>query len=216
MSTLAHMTLVFGIAGGKLATFGWDFQAANNLTQAELLLMNAAAISDWNVGGPIMKQYFTSNVILQRVSTFAYDRGANPTPPPAQRRVITLGPVETPANAPGTGAGTSVFPNVALVCSFRTEVSSRRTRGRIYLPPIRAAEVLQDGSVNDAYADVLEEAVTSMAAGIQNSVPVAQDLRHVVVSLAQNGPITRVTDYEIKRRIDTQRRRLSRALDIPS
>lgn len=212
---LFHLTMVFAIPGPKEATFGLDFDSPGGLVEADLDAINAGAINKWNTGANPLAPRFSPSIALVRASSFVFEMTAQPGEEPPFRKQLTLGPRVQSANVPGTGSGDPVAPQVALVCSLKTAISTRRTRGRIYLPPPLKGEVANDGRVSASVADAFEAGVQSFVESVEG-IPVGFDYSHVIVSQQGASIITPVTSYVVKRRVDTQRRRLSRTIDNPT
>jgi hypothetical protein len=110
---------------------------------------------------------------------------------------------------PGTRGGAALPPQNAVVATHRTAISSRRRRGRVYLPPIASADVQADGTINDPFVTNLQTSYDDWVLGMQNAAVPSNQFKHVVVSLTYNL-VTVVTTRTVNGRIDTQRRRLPR------
>lgn len=213
MATLAHMKLVWGLAGGKLGTCGFDFETNLALTLPVIQDMANRAALEW-ASGVNLRNQICSQHTLERVEVYAYDLEANPSAPPAFRRALALGPVlAEPSSKPGTRAGVALPPQVSISVAFKTAVANRRSRGRIYVPAPEKNDVLGTGVVVAGYATSLENAIEAFLTAVENSATVPQTITHSVVSLT-GGDVNAVTLYDLKLRVDTQRRRLNRTLDV--
>lgn len=116
----------------------------------------------------------------------------------------------------GTGAGTGLLPKqCAVALTLRTAVSTRRTRGRIYLP---CTDIPISGSTGLALSTTINNAVDKLAnmldshkiAGLNQPVVVSQGL-----SVHRDGSpnttwtpfTTTITSVDADYVVDTQRRR---------
>lgn len=212
MSTLVRLTAVFTVAAIKNATIHLDFETNLSATSTDVGNMAAAGVSGWN-GAPNLRGSFATGVVLKQVEAYAYDLVANPSPPPAFRRQQTADTIVSTSGVAGSVATGQLPPNVAVVASHKTATFSRRGRGRVYLPPLPEGSVNDDGVLGAAFKTALNTAWNSWVVGIQNSVPAGQTATHSVVSLT-GGTVSSVTSRVVKGRVDTQRRRLSRLLDV--
>lgn len=215
MPNFMHLTTVLNIPGPKEMTFGLDFESDGGISESELDLANAAAVAKWNTGAQPMTPFFAAQIALVRVSSFVFEVVPNSGEQPPFKKQLVLGPRVQTANIAGTGTGDPLPAQVSLVCSLKTPVSTRRTRGRIYLPPPLRADVAVDGRITAARADAIETGVADYVAAIE-AAPVGFDFTNVIVSTQGAEIFTEVTSYVVKRRVDTQRRRLSRVIDQPT
>lgn len=216
MSDKVHVKWRFKMSGSsKVMTCGMDFVCDDEIVLQDLVDIVAAADEGWDSVN-VMSGRFTADVLFLGSKAFAYDVVANPdfpAQPPPFLREITLGPAESVLSEAGTHLGSCLPPNNAVVCSFRTILSSRRTRGRIYLPPMPESEVDARGSIDDATATGWGDDIEAWIDHIEAALSPTKTLTHVVRSLQEADLATTVVDYDVGERIDTQRRRLERSLE---
>lgn len=222
MSGRARVTAVHLLPGGTRATHGLDVRAGGTLvdwTEATLLSLAQAFHTEWEPGTGVGLRAVTSDQVeLRRVEAFSYDVVADPDFPTvpghlAFERVPTIGPVSSTA-APEVGAMTgNILPaNCAVVVTFRTILSSKRTRGRAYLPQPTEASVLNDGSYVAGFAGDVLAAYNGWIAATRAQFTVLQpttDFTQIVLSLMA-GSHRDVATRAVGNRVDTQRRRLAR------
>lgn len=214
MATLMRVTAVFTIPGPKRATIGLDFETNLAVINADLDQAAQAAYNGWS-GTPNLRGAYHSEVLLDHTEAYAYDIVASGQPAPAApfKRVLVLGPrASAGAPVPGNNAGSPPSPpQVCVVVTHRTAISTRRRRGRVYMPPPPDNEVTTAGLISVTYDGVLTAAYNSWVVGIQNAAVAPQSYTHSVVTLTSEvDKVQAVTERLVRRRIDTQRRRLTR------
>lgn len=141
-----------------------------------------------------IKAHFTSSQSLERVVV--------------QKIAPAVGiPSEYTTGLPiaGTGAGDNIDPNTAILLSFRTAVTTRRGRGRAYLPTPTEG-VISNTLLTVADAQ-LQASKIKLLASLHDSV---DDMQHVVWSPTA-AAANDVTLWLCDRRPRTQRRRQLRA-----
>jgi len=124
--------------------------------------------------------------------------------------LVKLGPDDTGP----TGAWTGVFtgsltgetcpPNVAALIQKRTALGGRRNRGRIYLPALRETQIHDDGVVDSAYLDELQNVATIFLGDMDT------EGNPLVILHSGSGAPTPITALNVDGRVATQRRRLRR------
>jgi hypothetical protein len=210
-----HVKAVFQIPGPKFITIGLDINTVTAVTTQKLTDAAAAAYSGWS-GSPNLRARYSANTNMHHCEAYAYDIVASglPAPKPPFKRNPTLGPVSsTVALVSGTAGTVALSPNVAQVITFRTDLSSRRTRGRVYMPPPPTGFTNEQGVMDATNVTALSTAFNSWVTGILNAAPLGDNWQHQVLSL-QAGSARQVLQRQVKARVDTQRRRLVRTLDI--
>lgn len=212
MSTLLHVSIVYTIAGPKIAVNNFDFESNNSLTLIEVVEASLAGAAGWS-GTPNLRSIISSSHSLARVEAYSYDLVANPTGPPAFKRFITLGPVNSTSLTPSGLDSSADSPQVAVCASFTGVQTGRTKRGRIYLPSPEQGVCSAAGTVNPTYRTDADAALTAWITGVENSPDSPQTLTHSVVSLT-TAEVTEVTSVEVRQRADTQRRRLRRGIDV--
>jgi len=213
MATLVHMKLVWGLSGAKIGTCGFDFESNLAMTLPVLQDMVNRAATEW-VSGVILRDQVCSQHTLERAEAYAYDLAAVAGGPPNFSRALALGPVVAePTTKAGSDSGVACPPQCSPCVTFKTAIASRRSRGRVYFPAPNQNKVLGTGLMTAGYVTSLENKLESFMTAIENAATVPQTLTHSVVSLT-SGDVNAVTIYDLKQRIDTQRRRLNRSLDI--
>lgn len=219
MTDLAHFTVVFRPTGGKEISCGVDFLvggASSNWTSA-LITEVIDAFYDGFDGSPAVDDTLGADMQFIRAEGFAFtpvtDTDRDPCKGEANRpfkRQNALGPIVTTGAAKaGTVGQLSLPPNVALVCTLRTALSSRRTRGRLYTPAPPENQVDAAGAVTTAHRDLVRTAWQSWITGAENSAPALTVFTHVIWSSCLSS-VEPVTAYTVGNRVDTQRRRLQR------
>ena len=205
-----------GIPGSKEATFSIDLVRTADWDTAGLDAVNAAISSSWSTGA-IFRNQFAADTTLKRAEGTAYDlvpRTPTPDNPALFERVGTLGPRILDVGTAGLGTSPSAPPNVTICVSFRTGVPGRRTRGRCFWTAPPQVQLLDGtGQIATATAQAMENRWITVIGALETAG--GAGCQHVVVSL-MNGDHTQVLNYEVRRRVDTQRRRLSRVLDVDS
>lgn len=215
MATLARVTYGWNWTGSKRVSVGWDFQSLVALDDTNLSQLANAAHAFWLGNTNAIRTLTPASLVGSEARAFGYEVQAEPTPPPAGRKVLVLGPVVVPSSAPGLAVADSMPPNVAVVQTFRTAVSTRRTRGRIYYPSVPEDKSGPAGGLDDTWRASLNTALEQWVVSMEASAVAPQTFTHSVVSTATAaGRVTRVTVYQMGDRVDTQRRRLSRLLDV--
>lgn len=116
--------------------------------------------------------------------------------------------IDARTGIPGTDSGDPAAPQVAVVASFRTAISSRRTRGRVYFPSPSETRVSPGGFLDSAYATDVRQRAQMLAEMVEADVGPPL-VNHVVYSKAGDSTEP-VTLYKVGQRVDTQRRRLTR------
>ncbi len=109
----------------------------------------------------------------------------------------------TIAEVPGTGNNTTLPTEVACVVSLRTAVYSRRTRGRIYLPPMSTVQCAISGRVLPA---TTTDIAIAASAYLSSFTVVAETFSSVVAS-ATGSTLTEVNETRVGDVFDVQRRR---------
>lgn len=122
-------------------------------------------------------------------------------------RMTTTGSVVTEIDVTvvGTGSGTCLPSNCALLVDKVTASGGRAYRGRMFFPPIYASEDLVDhnGFINPTTAAVLQTTMTSFrTAMVTNGIPPV--LFHSNVALTP----TLITSLRMQSQIATQRERM--------
>lgn len=192
------------LGNGKISRWGVDLETAVSLTGTELIDIAETAFTEWKTHAAL----YAVDQEFHPCEIQGFERVANVPPQDAgwHREPTTVKFVATGALAPGTVAGDSVPPNVALVVTLRTDDPQRRALGRCYTHPPPESLCDGDGAVSDfaLRAAMVEECVAAAEGAI---APV--DVDHVVYS-TKFGTQAEVTEYEANERCDTQRRRLLR------
>jgi hypothetical protein len=200
MATLMHIKAIFQLSGlSERASIGLDFESAQTVITADVDNLLTAASDGWS---SFMEQRFPASTNALLFSAYSYNIVAG-------KREIQYGPIERARASTGTGGGTATVPQVAVVVTHRTAISSRRTRGRVYLPSPRQSDIVADGSIQEAWRGQVESSYNNWVVGMQNSASFPNSLKHVVVSLKFNLT-TEVVTRQVNNRVDTQRRRLPR------
>jgi hypothetical protein len=213
MATLVHLTAIFGLPGPKNMSVNLDFETNLAVTDANLDEMVDRAKVEWEGGGVSLRTVYPNVITLERVIAFGYTVVPNLSPPPAFKRQLDIGPRETVSAFPGTVAEPPVPPQNSMVLSFKTPIGGKRRRGRIYTPPVSHLQLDAAGQMSAASATAFETKWKDWITAIEQSATPPQTYTHSIVSLAGNL-VTGVTVYDFKRRVDTQRRRLLRTLDV--
>lgn len=215
MSERVHVTTVFTIPGPKTATINMDFLYPADVDTSDLDDINDTAAADYALAAGL-KSNFSSDIILDRIESYAYDVVARTPTPPDFRRELTLGPRTKDVNTVGTFVGTAEMPHTAVVVTFRSAASTRRTRGRVYLPPPPISATLgSTGELDSTWITNMLVDFQSYVAAIENALSGGVGVGQHVVQSLMSGSEAEVLTYTCTRRIDTQRRRLSRSLEIP-
>lgn len=102
---------------------------------------------------------------------------------------------------PGTGTGSSLPPDNAFVISLRSTGTSRRQRGRMYLPALRSAVLATDGRVDLGDRDDIVDATGALFDGLATAGAVP-----IIYSRTGRSFID-VTSIDGGDVMDTQRRR---------
>jgi hypothetical protein len=198
MATLAHVKVIFQLAGlSERASIGVDFESNLAISALQLNGLLTSASDGWK---SFMETRFPASSNVVKLSGFTYQITGG-------QREILFGPVEIPHVGAGLGGGTALPPQNSIVVTHRTDLSSRRTRGRVYLPPSRTTDVQSDGTIQELYRGNLQTSYDNWIVGIQNSAGAPQTYTHVVASLTA-GTVRAVTARQVNNRVDTQRRRL--------
>jgi hypothetical protein len=198
MATLMHLKLLFQIAQlPEMASIGLDFESNFTVITAHMNDVLTRASDQWKVK---MEPRFPASSNLKKLFVYSYAIAGG-------KRVIEEGPIEINHTAAGSGGGTALPPQNSIVVTHRTNLSSRRTRGRVYLPPSGTTQVAENGTIQSAYRAQLQTSYNQWVEEIQNAASVPQTFTHVVASLT-GGTVRKVTAREVNSRVDTQRRRL--------
>lgn len=120
----------------------------------------------------------------------------------------------TTGSVPGTAGGLPLPGNNSLVCTFRSALTGRSARGRVYTFPTGAANLASGGL--DQYTTLYVADVTGLWTGVQTVINVA-GWNHVILSRFSNknerpsGVTFSVTSVSCRNdTADSQRRRLPR------
>jgi len=195
-----HLKAIFQLSGlSERASIGLDFESAQSVTTGDVDALLTAASDGWS---SFMEQRFPASTSCNLFTCYSYNIVA-------QKRQIQYGPVERTRASTGTGGGSATVPQVAVVVTHRTNISSRRTRGRVYLPSPRQTDLVADGSIQELWRGQVQGSYNNWVVGMQNSASFPNTLKHVVVSLKYNLT-TEVISRQVNNRVDTQRRRLPR------
>jgi hypothetical protein len=226
MSKRAHAKVVFELPNQKLMSCGFDFEVggtAADWTQGHLEGLIDAFYDGFD-GSPAVNAATSSSHNFVRAEAFAWDETEDGDHPPCKglstgpfKRAPSLGPfVTTGAAKPGTAGADAASPQVTPVLTFRTNLSSRRTRGRVYTPPPPDSLISTTGVLTTSFRDDLRQAWQDWIGGAENSAPATVTFTHVVWThcTASPGNTREVTAYTMGRRVDTQRRRLARGSEL--
>lgn len=181
-----------------ISTFHADFTPAGEPSDAQLDALIDLARDWWNSATPPTggaKSLWPDEVVLQQVTA----QTILPTPRPARSKTYT-------------DAGTNLTsptnpPQVCVAYSLKTAIASRRTKGRMYLPPPPNANTLATGNLTATYHSSQRDAANTLLNQI--SVVGALNWKMAVFSRV-SGTTQQVTDILVGVRTDTQRRRLPR------
>lgn len=212
MATLAHVTHGWTIPGPKVMTCGLDFELDQALTTEAELVQWATQAGVAYAASPSIRDVISSSMTLSFIEVFMYDVVPNPAGVPAFKRQIALGPAQVAFAINGTEPGGPMPPQVSVVVSFKSQVSSRRRRGRIFLPPPPITAVNANGTLTDAYRTEIESVFPDWVNAVGDSSPLFAQPTQIIQSLA-GGDHVAVSSIDVRNRVDTQRRRLSRQLD---
>lgn len=196
---------VFGELAGTHIDINYNQSAGS--TQVNL---GTDAVWDWWSTGvqsqPAMKTLFTADVALVRVTAQDITVGATG---------LVTSDIRTAV--PGTHADAdSLAPNAAIVYSWRTNVSSRRQRGRMFLPMPPQDQVDGQGNLSPTYRNSVGIVGRALAVELESAARLAipnTSADHVIYSTrSAAGPaaVFNVSRYLVGDRVDSQRRRLGR------
>jgi hypothetical protein len=177
------------LPSGDIFIFSWWANSIRTTANA-----NAAAstwLTAFTGGASGFASKVTAGVVFNRVSTGLIN--------PAGGGQTEL--AEATVNIPGTAAGNSLPPIVALVVSLRTALANRRGRGRLYLPPLASSSLTTLGKVSTTTVTDINTALTTAWTGYNTGTD-----RPVVYSRT-SGTFQNITSFNIGDLFDTQRRR---------
>lgn len=200
-SFLRH-TLLFSLPGGEVASTSchWDNSGGGIIgtptDAADALQQKAVAL--W--GG--IKTGYTGEVkfLGSRIATVAVDG----------KVVETLERAITPS--PGTGGGSCLPTEVAVVASLKSATYSRSGRGRMYLPPPTTGVVTGQGRVDN---NMLGSIVVAMDIYLTKMTIATSDYFSVVASKTQ-GMLRPVVEVKVGDVFDAQRRRRDALIEVYS
>lgn len=114
------------------------------------------------------------------------------------------------ASVVGTGAGTNLPQNTALLARKSTALGGRRGRGRMFIPGVRQQEVSSAGVVSTTYVSAWNVNLAAISVG--GTTHTAFGFLGQVQLLHETGSQTptEVTDLSMQNIVATQRRRLRR------
>lgn len=213
MATLAEIRNFIRLPNDKIIAPKVDFESSLELTLPLLVNLAQAAYDGW---ASFMDTHWTAEVEYVRAEALAFTVVPNPDFPdplrpdlPPKMRRYDLGPgVSVGAFIPGVRVGAPTTGQVAMAVSFKTNIPSRRRRGRIFLPGPPEGDVNAD-LLTGAYQTALQDSFEDWVIGIQNAAILGQSVTHVVVTLQDEADSAEPVSQRILRsRVDTQRRRL--------
>lgn len=114
---------------------------------------------------------------------------------------VSAGVSEQNWSKPGTGTGNSLPPDNAFVISLRGQGTSRRERGRMYLPALRANVLEPDGRVDFTVRDEICDATGALFDGLSTAGAVP------IVYSRTGRTFTDIVSIDAGDVMDTQRRR---------
>lgn len=114
---------------------------------------------------------------------------------------VSEGVSEDNWSKPGTGTGNSLPPDNAFVVTLRGQGTSRRERGRMYLPALRVGVLEEDGRVSFTARDSIVDATGALFDGLSTAGAVP------IVYSRTGRSITDIVSIDCGDVMDTQRRR---------
>lgn len=104
----------------------------------------------------------------------------------------------------GSRAGAGLPPQMACCVSLRTNIASRRTRGRMYLPGLREADVTSSGLFDPGFTNDVSDSFDGLRRSLDN---VNLGTFEQVVFSRVSDSWQRVVSVRVGDRADVQRRR---------
>lgn len=126
-------------------------------------------------------------------------------------------PAPDPPDDHGSGLGTMLAPQLALIIGLRSDTDTRRGRGRIYLPafwPGTAAVPTREGFVPDEVRLLLARLGADLVQRIEHD-PLELTNWALVVYSRVDDAANAVLSFSIPDRVATQRRRRAAAVQHP-
>lgn len=193
-----RQTLNFTLPGGEVAsiTFGWDSGGLIGLSEAAADDFATAAGGLW---GNIRDRY--SATVLYTGSRIAKYGSDGLLQVAYERAVVPVG---------GSSAAENLPTEVAVCASLKTALSSRRTRGRVFLPNPTVTCVTAAGRLTTV---AQTDFVDALAAYLTTFNADGDPMRSCVVS--ETGQLlTPVTSVNVGDVFDVQRRRRDALLEV--
>ena len=190
------MALYAHVAKGTWSGVSWSFtlHSTGSLSAGDANAGWAGALGDW---WGDYKAYQTSAVVLSEASTATIDQSTG--------KQLTR--AETAIGVAGTDAtGVLLPPQLAVVCSLRTDLATRAGRGRMFWPG-PASDALTDGTLGATPIAAFVTAGSALfsAMGASSLIPVLYSRTTTLVQV--------ITSFDIGSVLDTQRRRRDKLVE---
>ena len=219
MTQLQQVRWVFSIGGSgyaRRATTAAHFESTPSLDASDLTAMAQAAYDTWAGASVSLKDFFPAETTLDHVECFTENLVpiVDPDPLPAPQykiEQVSVAYSSTGAAVAGGDTGDANPPQVAFVVTLRSDLASRRRRGRMYWPPISFDRSGVDGEVSSVFSGQLADAVRDSISAIESAPSGIVNTNNVIIS-RQDAITVPVSLYTARTRVDTQRRRLRREI----
>jgi hypothetical protein len=185
-----------GTTPGETFTFGLHATGAGGTAADALTAWIAALTAMWTDVTDGIQAQFTADISIVAASAAELD--------PSSGHQLTR--VEDAVTLPGTATGEPLPHEVAVVVSTRTDLATRRGRGRFYLPPLAVSKV--DGG------RVATTSVTNLLNGAVLLINTLQGGGYAPVIFHPDLTTTAINKVDVGDVFDVQRRRRNKLIEV--